>query len=91
MPLFKEIEDFNQISLDLKYINRKNSIKEENVFQNDINDQTSIREKPISVKSFDSVDSNLQNKIILKLSKLRGIIDILESNWSKHQKIGNNS
>jgi hypothetical protein len=85
MPLFKEIQEFNQISLDLKYVKREEENNKKNVFQNDLDE--SIKEHKKSTNSLDSVNPEIQRKIIHKLSKLNGIIEILESNWNKHQEL----
>lgn len=84
MPLFRELEDFNQISLRLKYAPPRKSLPE-NVFQSDAED--SISDEKASAVSKDSILPQTQQKILGKLSRFREFIQILETNWARHQAL----
>ena len=86
MPLFKEIQDFNEISLNLKYMETDKSEKN-NIFQDELKEDKRIREHKDSVRSDQSIAPEVQKKILGKLSMFKGFIEILESNWVRHQQL----
>lgn len=88
LPLYKELQEFNQISLRIKYVT-KDEKEKSNVFINQTDEKSINEQKDVSYKSENSVDINTQKLIMKKTKKMQNFLETLNLNMTTHENIVN--
>jgi hypothetical protein len=89
LPLYKELQEFNQVSLKIKYVHKedKSQVQEGNVFAENKEDESIMERKEQSINSKDSVNVETQRLILKKSSYLQSFLDNLQYNYKRHEEI----